>query len=377
MAIKQASEMALVPASAWQQLADQASCTSLNVAKFELSHLIVCPPNYDPERARASRGTRLHHVLPPLRGPYTVGHASLIVDGPKSHPKVGSVSGDSKIGIEIFAPTRKGGNTSPLRMQLNANLPLQSALSRDQLHTLVTHSLGSLQPYGKMPVLIFSHGLGVDPVEYRILLEEIASHGFAVLSLNHPSSSGHAPFRPGEALNAAAIDYCERSEPARFREEIEKLGQHQASNIRHVVALVRDGSLREFIAPTEEIILGGHSLGGAASILVTRTDPQIRACINVDGYLHPDGGTPKATGIQQPLLQLLAGGHEMVPEWDELHANSPHAHKAVIPNVGHMDFTASPILEGLLGEKSMYSALKAHRAASRTMQRFMSKALGH
>lgn len=50
---------------------------------------------------------------------------------------------------------------------------------------------------GKFPVLIFSHGLYSKALGYYALLEEIVSHGYNVLNINHIYESTGALFHDG------------------------------------------------------------------------------------------------------------------------------------------------------------------------------------
>lgn len=136
----------------------------------------------------------------------------------------------------------------------------------------------------KPPVLIFSHGYTTLPAKYRPLLGELASHGYTVLSLTHPSS-------------------VEEKHGLKPMEEIaytEQLAATMANNIQYVLDRVRGGALKDLGDPNR-IILAGHSVGGAASIMVSRIDPAIAGCINLDGFLK---GTNRTDGLAQPLLMI-------------------------------------------------------------------------
>ncbi|EOZ99234.1 Carboxylic ester hydrolase [Indibacter alkaliphilus LW1] len=52
----------------------------------------------------------------------------------------------------------------------------------------------------KFPVLIFSHGLYSEAFGYYALMEEIVSHGFIVLNINHTYESSGSLFPDGEIL---------------------------------------------------------------------------------------------------------------------------------------------------------------------------------
>ena len=332
------------------------SRNSLEVAKFEKRYL--CPLPLELQTVRDARSRRLHHVLPTLTGQYpNIGHKNFVIEGPHQ-----------KIGIDIFAPTRNSSGNK-LRMQIAPGQFLTSALSPEQIQTLRTHSLDSLNPIGKTPFLIFSHGLGVNPADYRSLLEELASHGYVVVSLNHPSSSGYAPF----SQNSFDFDayYEERYD--------DRLASIQADNIRFAVDYIRKKEGNE-----TPIVLAGHSLGGAASIIAARNDPKIRGCINLDGALR---GNKKSEGLNTPLLMIFSDhlknatpeeqewiAKEYVPmlkDWSALNENSKNSRVGQIKGTSHMDFSMGPLLNWLVGEKTLEGALKAHDVASREMVGFM------
>lgn len=324
---------------------------SLEVAKFEASHLIPTT-------------RRLYQVLPPLTGRHHVGRASFVINGPRNSRG----SGDRAIGIEVYAPSREKSWGKAL-IKLNPQEELGVSLNPEQIQTLCTHSQDGIDPVGKMPILIFSHGYGVDPMEYRPFLEELASHGILVLSLNHPSSSGYAPFDPVPHLKTQ-----------------DEQASAQAENIRYVVDAIRAGHPKGLnaLGLPDQIILAGHSLGGAASIMVARNDPKIKGCINLDGGLRGREET-RTKKLPTPVLMILSDHsgdqsddmQKMQQEWEAFSKNSS-AESHAIPGVDHVDFcTIYRALGWMNGENTMHSALKAQKAASRIMLQFMHSAYGN
>jgi dienelactone hydrolase len=332
---------------------------SLEVAKFETTHLF--PTHRDAQTVRKARYRRLYQVLPLLTGRYRVGHASGVIEGPKNSCGIG----DRAIGIELYAPTQTK-NANKTLIKLNPQEELGVSLISEQIHTLYTHSLDQIDPIGKLPILIFSHGFGVDPMEYRPLLEELASHGILVLSLNHPSSSGYAPFTQVSHLKTQ-----------------DEQASAQAENIRYVVDAIRGGNLKDVnnLGLADQIVLAGHSLGGAASIIVARKDPQIKGCINVDGGLKGKEET-RTEKLPMPVLMILSDHasdqsddmQKMKQEWGAFSKNSS-AESHAIPGVDHVDFcTIYRALGWMNGDNTMDSALRAQSIASRIMVQFMHSA---
>lgn len=53
----------------------------------------------------------------------------------------------------------------------------------------VLHSPVKSTLKGRLPLLLFSHGLGGVPEIYTSVLQEVVSHGFVVLAVNHADGS--------------------------------------------------------------------------------------------------------------------------------------------------------------------------------------------
>ncbi len=314
---------------------------SWETAKYEIGCL-------NPETPLADR--RLTHFFPRPTGPYPVSFTHFTLLPGEEH------KGDRKIGVEIHTP----------------NLDL---LSEQQIQTLRIGVGDQLDLAQRVPLIIFSHGFGGLAVDYLHLVEEIASQGFTVVCLNHPSSSCHSLF-------LEKVDEMERSAPDEVPAVMEKLAQTQAANIGFVLDALRGGSVEELshLRHAQTIVLAGHSLGGAASVLVARSHPCISACINLDGGLAGDDQT-KMAGLTQPILTLRSDFDITDPylerfynEWVALHENSsPHSQFETIPGIGHVDFTISPFIDWLDGEQGIDAGIRAHETTSRKILQLMQR----
>lgn len=318
------------------KITDRVFRRSLELAKFESGHL-------QPSR-------HLYQILPSLTGPYFVGCTNLTLEIPEVH--VHSVKYD-KIGMEIYAPTLN---------KIGKRIPLPDYLVKEEQ----THAFDDLQPVKKkFPILIFSHGAGFFPTEYRPLLEELASHGYVVINLHHPLIAADAP----QASDSISYD--------------DKV-VIQANDIRLVIDAIQTGQLNKALKPfslTEEIILAGHSLGGAAAVLVSRKDARIRGCINLDGSLRGDVSI-RTKGLKTPVLTLISESpsisteqekeqQQMLHQWQVFHENSPRSQKQIIKGISHEDFSIVPYLGWLKGESSLERGLRGHKITSQEILKFM------
>ena len=74
----------------------------------------------------------------------------------------------------------------------------------DALVNVQTHAFVDAEPAktpSRFPVLVFSHGYGGMPSAYTALLEDLASHGYAILSIVHPYEAAAAMLRDGRVVS--------------------------------------------------------------------------------------------------------------------------------------------------------------------------------
>jgi dienelactone hydrolase len=148
----------------------------------------------------------------------------------------------------------------------------------------------------KLPVLLFTPGLGWLPSDYSVLLEDLASHGYVVVGLASPGFADVVRFDDGR-------------EVARTLGIGEKIGTDQS--IVHADAAFVLSHLRTVAGDTHSFLHGrldlgrigafGHSLGGTTALMLAAHDSTVRAAVNVDG--DPMGDVVAITP-RQPLLLL-------------------------------------------------------------------------
>ena len=309
-------------------------------------------------------------ILPPLTGQYAVGFAQLAIERlPTTH-----LIGDRRIKMEIYAPTKPNtGNKLLMRPNPVLEEMVGRQFSQEQLQELHTYSQDRIDPIGKWPIVLFSNGMGCDITEYRLLLEQLASHGYLVLNLNHSSSS------------SSVYDNVAPGEDPFANVDPKKLAAMQADNIQFVIEEIRNGSLKD-LGQSDQIILAGHSLGGAASILVVQNDPTIKGCIDLDGALQGPASEPPVptllvtTSAPDPDLSqfdeetrenILERRKEVKEGWNNFSKHS-NVESRTIEGVDHMDFSMCAMLYWLLGKPHLYlGTLKAHSVASQAMIQFM------
>jgi dienelactone hydrolase len=195
--------------------------------------------------------------------------------------------------------TLKSSYQSVLRTQSLRNAPISGA---DAPH----------------PLLIFSPAWTGQRTQSTFLMQELASHGFVVASIDHTCYSGLVAFPDGRVLDGhmapALGDFTRLS----IEEGIELADQF-------VLILAEDISfvLDEMTALNESlegdwrgrldlsrIGVLGHSLGGAAAAEACRLDSRIHAALNLDGWTF---GQVLRQGLAKPWMVVYGKGVDVEP----------------------------------------------------------------
>lgn len=274
----------------------------------------------------------------------------------------------------------------------------------DDLRLVRTHSYQEApvsQKKGPYPVLVFSHGYGAIAVQNTALMEELASHGYAVFSIGHTYESIVEIFPDGRMMRFSPKNEIDMtiSNLGKGAEKI-KTGDLEAS-----IALMKKfntpeawgDSLNIWTADTQFVIdwlekmntddpagpfygkldlnkLGvfGMSFGGATASQVLFEDHRVKAAINLDG------GLPVGDLIDRPLNKpymymnsepstALAEVNQTV--FDYMMGRSDTAfYSMTVTGSKHNNFmdlsVYSPLLKytGLLGDIDGYKMLKIMNA---------------
>jgi len=182
---------------------------------------------------------------------------------------------------------------------------------------------------GKFPVLIFSHGLYSKASGYYALIENIVSHGYIVLNINHTYESTGSLFPNGdlklfhteydkEHNNQDMADMVWKAmqafdkaySPEEKLNSIEflirnyygaEITKRWSRDISLVIDELENWNTNSFLVQhldTSKIGVFGHSQGGSAATQALIDDNRINAAINVDGT---QWGTIIDTSLTKPF----------------------------------------------------------------------------
>lgn len=270
---------------------------------------------------------------PKPTGPYAVGTTRMsFVDG--SRPEVfTSDPGDHRdLAVQIWYPAEPAPGAKPepfwedagvVGPRLAASLGLPRFLF-NHLTLVRSHSYPKApMPEGEtaFPVLIFSHGYAQGfAAQNKVLMEELASRGYAVFSIGHPYEASAVIYPDGRVVSVSEVqiqkvrDELKRTMPPALKKlEVSKSKADRAAAVRELIggAPILTDSVRIWTADTRFVLdrleavnagaiaspfagrldlsrMGvlGMSFGGTTAGEVCLEDSRVKAGVNLDGLQY-------------------------------------------------------------------------------------------
>jgi pimeloyl-ACP methyl ester carboxylesterase len=166
------------------------------------------------------------------------------------------------------------------------------------------------------PVLVLSPS-GFPPLLLAAIAEELASHGFVVVGVNHTYETTVTVFTDGRVvpMNPASIGGALGPQTGSYEEAFRQRAavcDYKAADLASVA-----GQLEQLNTDPAQHLAGrldlarvaalGHSFGGNAALEWCRTDQRCVAAVNLDGALWTEVGQ---VGLDRPAMQVLAEHRE-------------------------------------------------------------------
>ncbi|MFI1104503.1 alpha/beta hydrolase family protein [Streptomyces melanogenes] len=232
---------------------------------------------------------------------------------------------------------------------------------------------------GRRPVLLYSPGYASDRTFNTLVVEDLVSWGYVVVTVDHPYDSGEVEFPDGHVV---------LTRPEENEDTITKAVAVRAADLRFVldqlVYLDRGGNPDAQRRPLPHGLCGtldlsrvgvfGHSQGGAAAAAAMDGDPPVQAGVNLDGAVR---GPVVKRGLDRPFLLVDTAVHDGLrqdPTWSALWENLRGWHRCLrLADADHLSFTdlvsigpQSGVPLPLLGTIPAERAVAAVRATVRT-----------
>ena len=164
----------------------------------------------------------------------------------------------------------------------------------------------------KYPVVIFSHGNGAIRSVYTNFMEELASHGYVVVSLDHPYGAAVVAFSDGRVI----IQPNDWNTLQPFADRVSTWAADQRFALDQIEKLAAPGSVFTGHLDLDHIGVMGHSLGGISAAKTCSMDQRFKACVNLDGGTGEMSDALESE-LRQPFMLLTKPGASVVQATDK------------------------------------------------------------
>jgi dienelactone hydrolase len=373
----------------------------LIIGIFNLLHPAPAP------RAALTLGALLLRLIPPLillavtvtlpillpvpsvpapDGPYKVGTATYVLTDDSRKELYSGKDEPRKFMIQVWYPATPAPGSTPA-LWLDGAEQVAPAIA-DYLnlphffldHIALTHSSSYLNapadrsgaPY---PVLIFSHGWNGFRAQSTFLMQQLASHGYVVIGMEHPYGSRLTIFPDGSiAPNNPAALPPDSTPVDEYEKTARILVDQWASDMSYTLDTLTtwnqnapDGIFTNLL-DLQKVGGFGHSTGGGASIEFCGRDPRCKAGFPLDPFVRPVSESVLQNGLSKPFAfffsqkwaddadsrnnQLFRSFRQHLPAGDAVMS---------ITGTAHYDFSDLPALSPLAPQLKLKGPINGER----------------
>jgi dienelactone hydrolase len=332
-------------------------------------------------------------AFPPPGGSYCIGTSeATLTDHSRAETAQGAEPGSRRqVVAQAWYPAQcsiDAATTTYHPKQLAAGLMSQIALVR-------THSVSAAPirlDRERYPLIIFSPSWGGDRRQNTFLFEDLASHGYVVVSLDHPYGTGITLFPDGRVVRNTTqgwLDFASFTAYKQSRARVEKELETRVGDVRFVLDQLANASgpfsKLSRAVDTERAGVMGHSFGGTVAAEVCLLDHRFKGALNMDGLMM---GESARIGVPRPFFVMsddtLVPSSPEIAKMDEpqrlyysvLLADVDHIEHTLnayggymftLRRGGHMNFSDTPLYSKLryftgAGRIDPYRALTVIRA---------------
>ncbi|MFC9792985.1 alpha/beta hydrolase family protein [Streptomyces sp. NPDC127584] len=249
-------------------------------------------------------------TLPAPTGPHTVGATSMYLqDLSRPDPWVPDVP-SRELMVSLWYPAaRAAGPRAPYLTRTESAYALAGArvpVAPDALSAVRTHAFvdAPLHPdLRDLPLVVLSPGFTRSRATLTSLGEDLASHGYVAVAIDHTHETAATVFPDGRVA-AFALGTGWARTPEFWRAVKTGRARDVSFVLDRLLGCDPPWAGASRLSPGR-IGMAGHSAGGAAVIAAMVADTRIRAGCNVDG--STDALIP-ATGLDRPFLFLGRDG---------------------------------------------------------------------
>jgi pimeloyl-ACP methyl ester carboxylesterase len=297
-------------------------------------------------------------VIPHPNGTYSVAlHTAKLTDKNRQHPY--NKSQHRSVMLSAFFPAGLLASCTPKVVQYmpSATSQIQDSVyapygiptgTFESLHLSICKTPRHTRSH---PLILFSPGLGNSRLLYSTLAQSIASHGYTVVTIDHPYDASVVEYPDGTLTLGADIE---------TDAQIQQALDVRVQDVHFVLdALSTLAGVRRLIPSAKtplnntHALIAGHSLGGATAAQAMLTEPRLVGGVNLDGTFF---GSVLETGLQRPFLLFGHEGKNQSTDasWASMW-NGLRGWRKELELTGstHATFTDLPVLVDVLGFRAV------------------------
>lgn len=198
------------------------------------------------------------------------------------------------------------------------------------------------------PIIILSPGNATNASFYAAFAEELASHGYVVVGVEHPYLVTAVRLSSGRvATYAAAADALplalrQAAAQARIAERV--------ADVRFVLDRLGAGAVGDALTAhldLSRVAIMGHSDGGITAAEACRADARLRACLNIDGQQAggPFSTTEGGSVPEQPFMFLTKEVEMHSSIAQRFEEGGKDTYRVVIPSAAHDQFSDTALFK--------------------------------
>lgn len=159
------------------------------------------------------------------------------------------------------------------------------------------------------PVVLFSPGVRSARFQSMTAVEELVSHGYIVVGMDHPYTSARVTFPDGRKVSYEAGPEFATSEEL-YQYNVEGVGI-RAADARFVLDTLEQwnrndpNQVLEGRLDLHHVGIMGHSYGGATTAEAMAQDERFQAGLSLEGGFW---GSVSTTALKQPFMYIMSGG---------------------------------------------------------------------
>jgi predicted dienelactone hydrolase len=234
--------------------------------------------------------------FPELTGPHAVGRTSYLWTDDSREELFTPEEGDPRVlTVWVWYPAAPGTDaaTAPYLTDGMSELFQQLfGVGSNNVHAHAYDAAPVLDTETGYPVLVYSPGTGHNAVFATSLLEEVASHGYVVVGIDHTYNAMLTTLADGQVVNGTPTqtdtDFTTRI--ADFEFVIDQLAEVNSSD-----------DLLKGNLDLAHLGVYGHSFGGTTAAEVCRMDARCQATIVIDWGLQ---GEVAEVGLSKPIMLM-------------------------------------------------------------------------